>query len=112
MPPEGRKPFHRFHPENRTVICHFKQAGLVFHGSGKGSGLVTKELTLQQVFAESRTAMAIIGFAPVEPGSDVPVGNMCVIEEMPIKSLVTYPASGSKFEFGKKFRFEGMHGAA
>ena len=47
--------FTDFIQKNRTVICHFKQAGLVFHGSGKGSGLVTKELTLQQVFAESRT---------------------------------------------------------
>ena len=37
------------------MICHLKQTGLVFHGPGKGSGLVTKELTLQQVFAESRT---------------------------------------------------------
>jgi len=44
---------------------------------------------------------------PVEPGSDVPASNMCVIEEMPIKSLVTYPASGSKFEFGKKVQVRG-----
>lgn len=44
---------------------------------------------------------------PVEPGSDVAASNMCVIETMPIKSLVTYPASGAKFEFGKKVEVRG-----
>lgn len=28
---------------------------------------------------------------PVRPGSDVPDTNMCIIESMPVKSLVTYP---------------------
>ncbi len=31
---------------------------------------------------------------PVAPGSDVPDSDMCIIESMPVKSLVTYPKSG------------------
>ena len=44
---------------------------------------------------------------PVEPANDVPNSNMCVIEEMPIKSLITYPASGAKFTFGDKVEIRG-----
>lgn len=44
---------------------------------------------------------------PVEPASDVPGSNMCVIEQMPIKSLVTFPASGAKFNFGQKVEVRG-----
>ncbi len=32
--------------------------------------------------------------APVAPGSDVPDEQMCIIESMPVKSLITYPISG------------------
>ncbi len=31
---------------------------------------------------------------PVQPGSDVPESDMCIIESMPVKSLVTWPKSG------------------
>lgn len=31
---------------------------------------------------------------PVEPGADVPKEDMKVLEEMPVKSLITYPKSG------------------
>lgn len=43
----------------------------------------------------------------VEPASDVPNSNMCVIEEMLIKSLITYPATGTKFNFGDKVEIRG-----
>ncbi|WP_209331728.1 sulfite oxidase [Lunatimonas salinarum] len=32
---------------------------------------------------------------PVQPGDDVPNENMCIIEKMPVKSLLTYPKSGA-----------------
>ncbi len=31
---------------------------------------------------------------PVAPGSDVPDESMCIIESMPVKSLITFPKSG------------------
>jgi DMSO/TMAO reductase YedYZ molybdopterin-dependent catalytic subunit len=31
---------------------------------------------------------------PVAPGSEVPDDKMCIIESMPVKSLITYPKSG------------------
>ena len=31
---------------------------------------------------------------PVAPGTDVPDDEMCIIESMPVKSLITYPRSG------------------
>ena len=31
---------------------------------------------------------------PVQPGAQVPAGGMCIIESMPVKSLITHPASG------------------
>jgi len=32
---------------------------------------------------------------PVVPGTDVPKENMCIIEKMPVKSLITFPKSGA-----------------
>ncbi|MCC5937919.1 MAG: sulfite oxidase [Lunatimonas sp.] len=32
---------------------------------------------------------------PVQPGEDVAKENMCIIEKMPVKSLLTYPKSGA-----------------
>ncbi|HSI77526.1 MAG TPA: sulfite oxidase [Lunatimonas sp.] len=32
---------------------------------------------------------------PVEPGAEVANENMCIIEKMPVKSLITYPKSGA-----------------
>ena len=32
---------------------------------------------------------------PVAPGSEVAVSNMCIIEEMPVKSLITSPMTGA-----------------
>jgi DMSO/TMAO reductase YedYZ molybdopterin-dependent catalytic subunit len=44
---------------------------------------------------------------PVAPGSVVPDENMCIIESMPVKSLITYPRSGAILNQGKKLRFRG-----
>jgi len=44
---------------------------------------------------------------PVEPGATVPNEDMCVIEAMPVKSLITYPKSGVLVEVGSKFEVRG-----
>ena len=31
---------------------------------------------------------------PVEPGAEVPDDQMCIIEQMPVKSIITYPKTG------------------
>ena len=37
---------------------------------------------------------------PVAPGSEVPDEEMCIIESMPVKSLVTFPKSGIEHRLG------------
>lgn len=44
---------------------------------------------------------------PVAPGSKIPEENMCIIESMPVKSLITYPKSGAKIEEGKALNIRG-----
>ena len=44
---------------------------------------------------------------PVAPGSDVPDDEMCIIESMPVKSLITFPRSGVEHELGTKFALRG-----
>lgn len=44
---------------------------------------------------------------PVAPGSEVPEDQMCIIESMPVKSLITYPKSGIEHALGKKLRLRG-----
>lgn len=44
---------------------------------------------------------------PVAPGAKVADEDMCVIEAMPVKSLVTYPVSGVKTSFGGVFKTNG-----
>ena len=44
---------------------------------------------------------------PVAPGEKVPDGNMCIIESMPVKSLITYPKSGAIISEGKKLNIRG-----
>jgi DMSO/TMAO reductase YedYZ molybdopterin-dependent catalytic subunit len=44
---------------------------------------------------------------PVAPGSVVPDDEMCIIESMPVKSLITYPRSGVTHEPGKPFAIRG-----
>ncbi|MEO0571022.1 MAG: sulfite oxidase [Bacteroidota bacterium] len=43
----------------------------------------------------------------VAPGSDVKAENMCIIESMPVKSLITYPKSGALLKTGKSLRING-----
>jgi len=38
---------------------------------------------------------------PVSPGAEVPDEEMCIIESMPVKSLVTAPRSGVRHEQSK-----------
>ncbi|MCR9280004.1 MAG: sulfite oxidase [Pseudomonadaceae bacterium] len=44
---------------------------------------------------------------PVAPGADVPPGSMCIIESMPVKSLITSPASGVVVRAGKPLELSG-----
>lgn len=43
----------------------------------------------------------------VAPGEKVKDENMCIIESMPVKSLITYPKSGAIIDFGKKLNIRG-----
>jgi len=44
---------------------------------------------------------------PVAPGTKVANEDMCIIESMPVKSLITFPKSGVSHKLSKKFRFNG-----
>lgn len=44
---------------------------------------------------------------PVAPGADAPDGNMCIIESMPVRSLITRPKSGLTLPFGNKLTVRG-----
>jgi DMSO/TMAO reductase YedYZ molybdopterin-dependent catalytic subunit len=44
---------------------------------------------------------------PVAPGSDVADEDMCIIESMPVKSLVTYPESGVQHSLAKSLQLRG-----
>ena len=44
---------------------------------------------------------------PVSPGTEVPKEDMVIIHEMPVKSLVTYPVTGSRVKLGEKVEFRG-----
>jgi len=43
----------------------------------------------------------------VAPGSVVPEDQMCIIESMPVKSLITFPASGIEQDINKKLAVRG-----
>tara|TARA_R110002012_G_scaffold65950_1_gene172713 strand:- start:79 stop:1299 length:1221 start_codon:yes stop_codon:yes gene_type:complete len=44
---------------------------------------------------------------PVAPGEEVKDEDMCIIESMPVKSLITYPKSGAMIPKGKKLNIRG-----
>lgn len=44
---------------------------------------------------------------PVSPGEKVKDENMCIIESMPVKSLITYPKSGAVIHKGKSLSIRG-----
>jgi len=44
---------------------------------------------------------------PVAPGSEVPEDQMCIIESMPVKSLITTPKSGIEHALGEKLHLRG-----
>jgi DMSO/TMAO reductase YedYZ molybdopterin-dependent catalytic subunit len=44
---------------------------------------------------------------PVAPGEKVTDEAMCIIESMPVKSLITYPKSGAMIEEGKPISIRG-----
>jgi DMSO/TMAO reductase YedYZ molybdopterin-dependent catalytic subunit len=44
---------------------------------------------------------------PVAPGTSVANEDMCIIESMPVKSLITFPKSGVNHELAKPFEFRG-----
>jgi len=44
---------------------------------------------------------------PVAPGEKVEDEEMCIIESMPVKSIITYPKSGATFSKSKKLNIRG-----
>ncbi|MCK0070685.1 sulfite oxidase [Kordiimonas laminariae] len=44
---------------------------------------------------------------PVSPGTEVPKEDMVIIHEMPVKSLVTYPVTGSRVKLGEEIEIRG-----
>jgi len=44
---------------------------------------------------------------PVAPGTKVKDEDMCIIEKMPVKSLITYPKTGATIELGQKLPISG-----
>lgn len=44
---------------------------------------------------------------PVAPGEEVKDEDMCIIESMPVKSLITYPKSGAMIPKGKNLNIRG-----
>ncbi|MFT5736595.1 MAG: DMSO/TMAO reductase YedYZ molybdopterin-dependent catalytic subunit [Maribacter sp.] len=44
---------------------------------------------------------------PVGPGENVSEKDMCIIESMPVKSLITYPKTGAMISEGKKINIRG-----
>ncbi|RAJ12648.1 sulfite oxidase [Arenibacter echinorum] len=44
---------------------------------------------------------------PIAPGEEVKDEDMCIIESMPVKSLITYPKSGAMIPKGKKLNIRG-----
>ena len=45
--------------------------------------------------------------SPVAPGAKVEDNDMCIIEEMPVKSLITYPQSGATIKLSQQLPFKG-----
>jgi len=43
----------------------------------------------------------------VPPGAKVPEENMCIIESMPVKSLITYPKTGAQIQEGRTLDIRG-----
>lgn len=44
---------------------------------------------------------------PVAPGEEVKNEDMCIIQSMPVKSLITYPKSGATIKSGKSLQIRG-----
>ena len=44
---------------------------------------------------------------PVAPGSEVPENELCIIESMPVKSIVTFPRSGIEHGLGNRLALRG-----
>ena len=44
---------------------------------------------------------------PVAPGTEVSNDDMCIIESMPVKSLITYPKTGAVVQSGQEFELRG-----
>lgn len=44
---------------------------------------------------------------PVAPGTKVPDEEMCIIETMPVKSLITYPRTGASIRLGQQLPIRG-----
>ncbi len=77
---------------------------------GSVSGKWVKEITVRNIVHDGpkMTGQSYkMPCKPVSPGSEVADEDMCIIESMPVKSLITSPKSGAIIDLGKKLTVGG-----
>ena len=84
---------------------------LVFGGwPGSTSGKWLQRMAIRNVVHDGpkMTGMSYkVPCRPVAPGAEVAVEDMCIIEAMPVKSLITYPESGFQHRLGEALPLHG-----
>jgi DMSO/TMAO reductase YedYZ molybdopterin-dependent catalytic subunit len=71
---------------------------------GSASGKWLKRLWIRDVVHDGEKMLGSdyrVPHYPILPGSSVPDSDMDIIEEMPVKSLITFPASGGSYSHKK-----------
>lgn len=74
------------------------------------SGKWLKKLYIRDIIHDGKKMMGQSYRTPcktVAPGTSVPDEDMCIIQSMPVKSIVTFPKTGVDREAGKNFEVRG-----
>lgn len=74
------------------------------------SGKWLKEISLRNVVHDGEKmggSSYRMPCEPVAPGTKVADKDMCIIESMPVKSLITFPRSGATIDAGRKLEIRG-----
>ncbi|MDH5609208.1 MAG: sulfite oxidase, partial [Cyclobacteriaceae bacterium] len=74
------------------------------------SGKWLRKLTVRNIVHDGEKMEGSSYRVPCEtvaPGENVPDENMCIIESMPVKSLITYPKTGAVIAPGRELRVRG-----
>lgn len=98
----NREPLPLMHGQPLRLVC----AGWPASVSGKW---INRILIRDRVHdGEKMTGKSYrIPCEPVAPGSDVPDENMCIMESMPVRSLITFPRSGETQALVDKLELRG-----